>query len=89
MKLADIKFKMLQQNGQWQAPLPEEEKLVALEAKLRRIEGKLKRKREEQKDNGGGHGNYKKGKFQKKGMKPLPDWMRQRPTKDKLNAPQI
>ena len=89
MKLADIKFKTLQQKGQWQAPSPEEEKIVALEAKLRSVEGKLKRKRDEKKGNDDGHGYNKKGKFQKKGMKPLPDWMKLRPTKDKLNVPRM
>ena len=87
MKLADIKFKTLQQKGQWQAPSPDEEKIVALEAKLKSVEGKLKRKGDEKKGDDGTHGYHKKGKYQKIGFKPLPDWMKLRPPMDRLNVP--
>ena len=45
MELADNRFKVLKQKGVWNAPSPEEEKILALEAKIQKLERQAKTKK--------------------------------------------
>ena len=78
MELAVNKFKSMKQKGTWNAPSPEEEKILALEAKIQKLERQAKKpikKDPPPKKNA-------KVKNQPKGKQSLkkPDWMLKPPT---------
>ena len=86
MQLADNKFRLLKEREEWDAPSPEEEKIMALEAavdKLKKRKGNSKRKETQDK-------TTKKQKTKRKGHFvdiPKPQWMHERPTEDVLFKP--
>jgi len=100
MNLADTKFKQLKDKEIWEAPSPEEEKLIALEAKVQALKQKFAGKRRQsgndespspakkQKKGDGkqddSSGNSKGGRSNKKEK---PKWMFERPADDKLREP--
>ena len=78
MDKAVTKFRMLQTKQVWEAPTPQDEKIIALEAKIKQMTNKKKSKR----SNGGD--DKEKGKRQKKEK---PKWMFQRPKDEDLKKP--
>ena len=96
MNLADTKYKQLKDKEIWEAPSPEEEKLIALEAKVQALKQKFAGKRRQsgssdslppakkQKKVDGKESNKKGNKSNKKEK---PQWMFERPADDKLREP--
>jgi hypothetical protein len=69
MHLAEQKYKILKQRGTWNAPTPEEEKIIALEAELKAVKKDLKSKKSTKKGPGKQQQN---GKQQNKAWKTVP-----------------
>ena len=87
MQLADNKFRLMKEREEWDAPSPEEEKIMALEAAVE----KLKRKRKsDPKEKSGNHNKKKQqgktgnGRFTNV---PKPAWMHERPKEEDLHKP--
>lgn len=80
MTLADTKYRQLKDKGQWEAPSPEEEKILALEAKLKKLE-KTTNKKQTPKPDG------KKRSAKGEGTKERPKWMSQKPKPEDLKKP--
>ena len=84
MQLADNKFRLLKERKEWDAPSPEEEKIMALEAageKLKKRKSNPKKK--DKQDN-----TPKKQKIKSKGRfvdTPKPQWMHERPKEEDLS----
>ncbi|GAX10178.1 hypothetical protein FisN_3Lu402 [Fistulifera solaris] len=74
MNLADNKYKTLVQLSLWNAPSPEEEKILTLEAKLQKLESKKKTENKPK--------HQVKGKPQRNRNTPKPDWMSVPPKDD-------
>ena len=87
MQLADNKYRLLKEREEWDAPSPEEEKIMALEAAVQ----KLTRKRK------GNPKGTSTGTKKNKGKKdsnrggfvhvPKPEWIHERPKDDELHKP--
>ena len=76
MKVALNKYNIRKLRGQWNAPSAEEEKILALEAKINRLQRSRNQRRnnndnEEKSDNKDGQKSSRK----KKAKKPKPEWM--------------
>ena len=95
MNLADTKFKQLKDKEIWEAPSPEEEKILALEAKVKdlkqRVTGHKRQalKSEPKKDDQEKKKKGKDGKGGGKNKKEKPAWMAQRPPDEKLHEPRM
>ncbi len=76
MLLADNKFKTYKQAQTWNAPSPEEEKILALESQIQKLR-KEKKKPKQLEKKGEGKDGTKKGKKKKKDG---PKWMQVLPT---------
>jgi len=77
MILAENKFKILSQNGEWRAPTPEQEQILALEAKVKEQSEAMRRYRGNKSKDGNNKNNGKKGKKSEK--KGKPKWMSKGP----------
>lgn len=88
MTLADNKFKNLKQKEIWNAPSPEEEKLLALEAEMKTLKAAAK-KQKKQKSSSDTKGNETTQEDKGKKKKPKPQWMvnNERPKDAELNLP--
>ena len=82
MEMAANKYKNLKLLNRWNAPTPEEEKIIALEAKLKNLKKtrKVKFKPDAQESDA-------KENVPKRRKKELPDWVEKRPPEDKLFQP--
>ena len=82
MRLAENKYKVLVEQDSWNAPSKEEEKIVALEAKLARFVRKAASDPDE--------GDEKRSKStSRKARKPKPDWMSKEPPEDKKSEVKV
>lgn len=88
MMLADVvsKFKTLKQKKQWQAPLPEDKKIVVVESKFKSVMKDLKRNEDDGKEETGKESNEQKNCERNMTTKQRPNWMSHGPTKDELNC---
>ena len=73
MLWARQKYDLLRDKGVWNAPTPEEEKILALTAQVNKMSEKLKAKKPERKDNPVGQ------RGRTKDLKPKPDWFSKEP----------
>ena len=95
MEKAANKYKILKTKELWEAPSPQEEKLIAMEARLAELKKKFNKKKQQSNGDGGGNSNGKnkgkgKGKGTKKGKKEkkdLPAWHFVRPSDECLTKP--
>ena len=78
MNNALTKCKLLMTKGNWEAPTPQEAKIIALEVKIQKMTGGGKSKRKG--DKGGKYGK-------KKQQKEKPKWMFQHPKDEVLKKP--
>ena len=85
MQLADNKYRLLKEREEWDAPSPEEEKIMALEAAVQKLSKKRKNEPKKYVE------KTKKSKDQSGKRKfvnvPKPDWMHQRPRDEDLLKP--
>jgi hypothetical protein len=86
MKQASNKYKALVQDGTWNAPSPEYQKILALEAK---IESLQKKGKSNDNQKGKGNNNNRKGGKSKesKKAKKCPDWMLKEPSQADMDKP--
>jgi hypothetical protein len=93
MELANTKFKQMKDKEIWEAPSPEEEKILALQARIDELKKKFtSRKRGNTDDSEGKRGPKRQHtkKFDRKGgkyNKEKPDWMTKRPAESELRKP--
>lgn len=88
MEMADQKFRTLKGKEIWEAPSPEEEKLIALEARLGELRKKFGQAKGKAKDSEKGGGKDNKPKAGKKfERKEKPAWMHQEPKSEELSKP--
>jgi hypothetical protein len=80
MQQAANKYKTMVQQGTWAAPSAEEEKIIALETKIKNLQ-KTNNKKEKEKDQSKGKGKAKK----KRGTKP--NWMTKVPAQQDMGKP--
>ena len=90
MERAQHKFKILKTRKEWEAPSPEDEKLLALESTVTKLKSELKdqKKKSPKKSNDGGakFGKYKGKGGDGKGLdKGRPKWFRQKPTQEEMH----
>lgn len=91
MQLADNKYRLLKEREEWDAPSPEEEKIMALEAAV----NKLRRNRKEKPKGKGGTRMKTRTKEKNEGSSgkrrfvdtPKPSWMHERPKEEDLFKP--
>ena len=83
MLLADNKFKTFCQANTWNAPSPEEEKILALESQIQKLQ-KEKKKPKQQEKKGEDKNGTKKGKKKKKDG---PKWMQVLPADAEKDKP--
>ena len=76
MTLAQNKYQTKTENGTWNAPTEAEEKIIALEAEVKKLQEK---KEKPNKDKGKGKGDKKKGKQDKKEKFNKPAWTKVAP----------
>ena len=88
MQLADNKYRLLKEREEWDAPSPEEEKIMALEAAVEQL------KRKKRTDKKGKGAKSEKDKVQQGSTKkrqfinvPKPAWMHERPKEEELFKP--
>jgi hypothetical protein len=90
MNLAANKFKILKTKEIWEAPSDEEEKLIALQARLEELKKKFGAKRKSSEQGGGKSnkklGGHSKGKSKKQRME-KPEWMSKAPNEKDLQQP--
>jgi hypothetical protein len=80
MNLALTKYKTLTEAGKWNAPTEEEEKIIALEAQLKKLAAQKKpNKTDDKKGNKGKQGNKSKQQKGKQGNFDKPAWMLEKP----------
>ncbi len=72
MLLADNKFKTFKQANTWNAPSPEEEKILALKTQIQKLRKEKKKPKQQDSKNGRGKDGTKNGKKKKKDG---PKWM--------------
>ena len=82
MQQASTKYKILKESGKWNAPLEEEEQILALKAEVTA----LKRKRGSTKDKNKSGSNSSTSSSSAHGKQKL-DWMTQRPKAEDLTKP--
>ena len=97
MQLANNKFRLMKENGSWEAPSAEEEKIMALEAEVRKMKKKGKSRtrpprgkanptvRHERTRDPGTRRNSKSGN--PKGWLEKPNWMFTSPKKEDMHKP--
>jgi len=73
MLLADNKFKTFKQAQTWNAPSPEEEKILALETQIQKLQKERKKPKQQEGKKGEDKDGTKRGK--KKKRKDGPKWM--------------
>ena len=90
MQMASNKYKIMKTKNIWEAPSPEEEKLLALEARFQDLKKRFANKRKGN-DSDGNSKDPKKPKSNKKGgkkeKKEKPSWMFVKPDDSKLKEP--
>ncbi len=83
MALAENKYKIRVQSGEWKAPSEEQTKILALEAKIKSLETKHRDKKSDKKGSKKGSNSNRKSDGKKKGSKQKknkPKWMTTPPT---------
>jgi hypothetical protein len=83
MTLANNKYKLRKENGLWDAPDRNEEKIMALQAELKNVKQLHKRKPSRTPQ------NASKGKDPKSSGTEKPTWMGKAPSSDKLKEPRM
>ena len=88
MQLADNKYRLLKEREEWDAPSPEEEKIMALEAAVERLR-QTKRKTTSKGSQDSKSKNKQQGKSSKRQFvnTPKPSWMHERPRESDLLKP--
>ncbi len=87
MLLADNKFKTYKQANTWNAPSPEEEKILALETQIQKLWREKKKQKQQEGKKGEDKDGTKKGKKKKK--KDGPKWMQVLPADADKDKPKI
>jgi len=85
MLQASNKYKTMVQTGTWNAPSPEEEKILALESQIE----KLKKQKEKPTQDKKGGKEVKKGKKKGKTCPKKPAWMKKPPLEAQKNKPKM
>ena len=82
MALAEKKYKIMKTLNKWEAPTHVEEKILALQAKLNKVQGQLKKAGKRAQENEGGR--KKEGK-KKDRLKPKPEWFKHPPASGNMH----